>query len=118
MAIFTVTCPSCQCPEFKRHTNYETEHNGRKDIYCCINCEAFFSSSANTFLAGIRKPVSLIMTVLKARTEGLGLNAACPVPLKRFVSAIYCSIFTFFIYIIRILVFLGLYQIVLPTSIR
>lgn len=77
MALFTVTCPSCQCPEFKRHTNYETEYNGRKDIYCCTNCEAFFSSSANTFLAGIRKPVSLIMTVLKARTEGLGLNAAC-----------------------------------------
>ncbi len=77
MALFTITCPSCQCQIIKRHTVYETKHNGRKDIYCCTNCKGFFSSSANTFIAGIRKPVSLIVAVLKARTEGLGLNATC-----------------------------------------
>jgi transposase-like protein/IS1 family transposase len=77
MALFTMTCPSCQSQNFKRHTVYETKHNGRKDIYRCIDCNRFFSSSANTFLAGIRKPASLIATVLKARSEGLGLNATC-----------------------------------------
>jgi hypothetical protein len=28
-------------------------------------------------LAGIKKPISLIIQVINSRTEGLGLNAAC-----------------------------------------
>lgn len=77
MDLLTITCPSCQSQKFKRHTSYETKHNDQRYIYCCIDCKRCFSSTTNTFLAGIRKPVSLIVTVLKARTEGLGLNAAC-----------------------------------------
>ena len=38
-----------------------------------------FSETKNTILAGIRKPVSLIVQVIKSRSEGMGLNAACRV---------------------------------------
>jgi len=41
-----------------------------------MGCGHYFSPTSNTFLAGVRKPVSLIVQVIKARTEGLGLNAA------------------------------------------
>jgi hypothetical protein len=37
----------------------------------------FFSETKNTFLKGLRKPVSLIVMVVKARAEGMAFNAAC-----------------------------------------
>ena len=45
----------------------------------CLSCGASFSETKNTFLEGLRTPVSLIWQVLKARTEGMALNATCRV---------------------------------------
>ncbi len=45
----------------------------------CTACGKVFSETKNTILAGIRKPLSLIVQVLKSRSEGLGFNAACRV---------------------------------------
>ena len=57
--------------------HYNTKNHGQRVIHKCNECEIFFSSTINTFLAGIKKPISLIIKVIKSRTEGLGLNAAC-----------------------------------------
>ena len=39
-------------------------------------CPTYFSETKKTLLAGLKTPVSVIWQVLKARTEGMGLNAA------------------------------------------
>jgi len=45
-------------------------------MYTCATCPASFSETKNTLLEGLKTPVSVIWHVLKARTEGMGLNAA------------------------------------------
>jgi transposase-like protein len=50
-------------------------HDGRV-IYKCEHCPAYFSETKNTLMEGLKTPVSVIWQVLKARTEGMGLNAA------------------------------------------
>jgi len=45
-------------------------------MYKCENCPAYFSETKNTLLEGLKTPVSVIWQVIKARTEGMGLNAA------------------------------------------
>ena len=45
----------------------------------CRDCGLSFSETKNTFLQGVRTPASAIWKVLKARTEGMSLNAACRV---------------------------------------
>jgi len=45
-------------------------------MYKCENCPASFSETTNTLLEGVKTPVSVIWHVVKARTEGMGFNAA------------------------------------------
>jgi transposase-like protein len=77
MELFTIGCPNCKSRELKTHTRYTTENHGQRTIYHCKECGQYFSETSNTFLSGIRKPLSLIVEVLKSRTEGQGLNAVC-----------------------------------------
>lgn len=49
-------------------------------IEICIgvgDCGQVFSETRGTFLEGLTTPLSTIATVLKARSEGLGVNATC-----------------------------------------
>jgi hypothetical protein len=69
MEPFAATCPCCRCKELKRHTLYTTLNHGKWVIYQCKTCGEHFSETTNTFLAGIRKPISLIIQVFKVRTE-------------------------------------------------
>jgi transposase-like protein len=45
-------------------------------MYKCEHCPAYFSETKNTLLEGLKTPVSVIWQVIKARTEGMGFNAA------------------------------------------
>ena len=74
-----LTCPYCnseKCTSFQR---YETTQNGSRWLYKCDACHHTFSETKGSFLEGIRTPVSAIIQVLKARSEGMGVNAACHV---------------------------------------
>ena len=44
-----------------------------------MECHQVFSETKRTFLEGLKKPISLIINVLKARSEGIGFNAVCRV---------------------------------------
>ncbi len=77
MELLATACPCCQSRDVMRHTLYTTQNQGERTIYRCKSCEEYFSETTNTFLAGIRKPISTIIHVIKARTEGMGLNAVC-----------------------------------------
>ena len=45
-------------------------------MYQCCDCETYFSETYGSPIAELNTPVSEVAKVLKARAEGLGLNAA------------------------------------------
>ena len=72
-------CPHCLSEHIKDYSVYETKSHGSRKLYQCIECQQVFSETKGTFLEGLKKPISLIIHVLKSRSEGLGFNAACRV---------------------------------------
>ena len=76
MELLQIKCPTCHSVVLKSHTTYATQHHGRRIIYKCANCPTYFSETTKTLMAGVKTPVSVIWQVVKARTEGMGLNAA------------------------------------------
>jgi transposase-like protein len=76
MELLQITCPTCKSSVFQYHTTYATQHHGSRIIYKCTSCLDYFSETKKTFMEGLKTPVSVIWQVLKARTEGMGLNAA------------------------------------------
>jgi len=58
------------------HSSSTTKNHGGRVIDQCDNCPVSFSETKNTFMEGLKTPVSVIWQVRKARTEGMGFNAA------------------------------------------
>jgi transposase-like protein/IS1 family transposase len=75
MDLFSHACPCCNCNEVNIHCRYTTQNHGTRIIYCCQECEVYFSESFATPIARLRTPLSRITQILKARSEGMGLNA-------------------------------------------
>lgn len=73
--LFQSRCPSCQSSDLSIFKYYQTENNGTRKIYACNECDEHFSETKNSFMEGLRKPLSLIEQVLRARSEGMGVNA-------------------------------------------
>jgi transposase-like protein len=76
MELLQIKCPTCKSSVLQYHTTYATQHHGRRIIYKCEGCLDYFSETKKTLMEGVKTPVSVIWQVLKARTEGMGLNAA------------------------------------------
>src|SRR5262249_45255481 len=76
MELLQIKCLTCHSVVLKSHTTYATQHHGRRIMYTCANCPTYFSETTKTLLAGVKTPVSVIWQVVKARTEGMGFNAA------------------------------------------
>jgi transposase-like protein len=75
MDLFSHACPCCDSNEVNIHCRYDTQNHGKRIIYCCQKCDVYFSESFATPMAGLRTPLSRITQILKARSEGMGLNA-------------------------------------------
>ena len=76
MELLRRQCPVCHSADIHYHAPYATKNHGSRVIYTCATCPASFSETKNTLLEGLKPPVSVIWHVLKARTEGMGFNAA------------------------------------------
>jgi transposase-like protein len=76
MELLRLKCPGCHSSDVQYHSPYTTKNHGSRVMYKCATCPASFSETKNTLLEGLKTPVSVIWHVLKARTEGMGLNAA------------------------------------------
>lgn len=74
-----IRCPYCASKQLHNHASYKTQSNGTRKLYQCKTCRQIFSETKGSILEGIRKPISTVIQVLKARTEGMGLNATCRV---------------------------------------
>lgn len=79
MPLFTCKCPNCSSENTRIDYEYNTISNGCRKMFLCRDCGLSFSETKNTFLQGVRTPVSTIWKVLKARTEGTSFNATCRV---------------------------------------
>jgi transposase-like protein len=76
MDLFSHACPRCKSEETPHvHTYYQTQSYGRRAIYHCRACDIHYSESFATPIAGLTTPLSRIIQILKARSEGLGMNA-------------------------------------------
>ena len=75
MDLFAYPCPCCNNNEIHCHTTYTTQSNGSRTLLHCRRCDVYFSETFATPIAGLRTPLSRIITILKARTEGMSLNA-------------------------------------------
>ena len=79
MMLEHLNCPYCSSEKCDLYKSYETLNNGKRELYQCATCRQVFSETKGSFVEGLRKPVSLIIQVLKSRSEGMGLNATCRV---------------------------------------
>lgn len=75
MTLFSYPCPNCASEEVSIHTRYATQTHGTRTIYHCRCCDIYYSETFATPIAGLTTPLSRIITVLTARSEGMGLNA-------------------------------------------
>ena len=69
-------CPHCHSDDVTIHHVYQTQNHGERTMHQCCDCGAYFSETYGSPIADLNTPVSEIAKVLKARTEGMGLNAA------------------------------------------
>ena len=76
MELLQLKCPACQSSDIRAHTPYTTTNHGLRVIYQCRSCLDYFSETKKTFMEGLKTPMSMIWLVIKARTDGMGLNAA------------------------------------------
>ena len=76
MELLQIQCPMCHSAVLQSHTTYTTKGHGRRVIDKCDHCPVYCSETKNTLMEGLQTPVSVIWQVLKARTEGMGFNAA------------------------------------------
>jgi IS1 family transposase len=75
MDLFSHPCPCCASDEIRCHSRYQTQAYGDRSIYHCLACDIYFSETFATPIAGLTTPLSRIITILKARSEGMSLNA-------------------------------------------
>ena len=48
----------------------------QRTMYHCSSCDRAFSATRNTPIAPLKTPIAVIVQVLSALTEGVGINAA------------------------------------------
>jgi transposase-like protein/IS1 family transposase len=75
-SLFNNNCPHCYSEKVKIHSRYQTKNNGERNMLICEDCDSYFSETYGTTIARLATPLSEIIVVLKARMEGMGLNAA------------------------------------------
>ena len=75
MDLFEKRCPDCGGSSLKRHTRYTIGSGEQRWIYLCESCESYFSETKQTLLENLRTPLSQIVQVMEALTEGRGINA-------------------------------------------
>jgi transposase-like protein len=74
-ALFKKNCPHCYSEKVKIHSHYQTKGNGERKMFICQECSSCFAETYGSVIAGLETPLSEIVKVLKARMEGIRLNA-------------------------------------------
>ena len=76
MTLTHMRCTDCGCKDIKAQRTSTIKQGGQRTIYACDACSGTFSSTSHTPMARLKTPISVIVQVLSALTEGVGINAA------------------------------------------
>jgi transposase-like protein len=76
MTLTPIRCADCGCKQVDGSRTYTIKDGEQRMISHCSACGSDFSETKHTPIAHLHTPISVIVQVLTALTEGLGINAA------------------------------------------
>lgn len=76
MTLMPIQCADCGCKHVNGSRTYTLKDGEQRMLYHCSSCGSEFSETKHTPMAHVHTPLSVIVHVLSALTEGLGINAA------------------------------------------
>ena len=69
-------CPYCDGKNVEQQRTYTIKSGTPRTMYHCAPCARSFSETHHTPIAQLKTPIALVVQVLSALTEGVGINAA------------------------------------------
>ena len=76
MALAQLRCTDCGGQNVNGYRTYTIKYGEQRTMYQCSSCGDSFSETKNTPIAHLKTPIAVIVQVLSALTEGVGINAA------------------------------------------
>ena len=76
MALTQMRCADCGDKNVEGYRIYTIKDGEQRTMYPCASCGCSFSETKPTPLAHLKTPLSVMVQVLAALTEGVGINAA------------------------------------------
>ena len=76
MALTQIRCADCRGKNVEGYRTYTITDGEQRPMYPCASGGCSFSETQPTPLAHLKTPLSVIVQVLSALTEGVGINAA------------------------------------------
>ena len=76
MTLFPRRCPYCNGKSIEAQRTYTIQCGEPRTLYHCAPCARSFSETRHTPIAQLKTPIALVVQVLAALTEGVGINAA------------------------------------------
>jgi transposase-like protein len=76
MTLTPIRCPYCNGKSIEAQRTYTIQCGAPRTLYHCAPCARSFSETRHTPIAQLKTPIALVVQVLSALTEGVGINAA------------------------------------------
>jgi transposase-like protein len=76
MTLTLMRCPYCHGTSIEAQRTYTIQCGEPRTLYHCAPCARSFSATRHTPIAQLKTPLALVVQVLAALTEGVGINAA------------------------------------------
>jgi transposase-like protein len=76
MTLTQIRCAYCGCKNVEGYRTYTIKDGEQRTMSHCASCDRTFSETKNTPIADLKTPLSVVVQVLAALTEGIGINAA------------------------------------------
>src|SRR5712692_5298639 len=70
-----ISSAKTQQSRFLDSLTYTIKYGEQRTMYHCSSCGCSFSETKNTPIAHLKTPISVIVQVISALTEGVGINA-------------------------------------------
>src|SRR5262245_66471923 len=76
MTLTLIRCPYCHGTSIEAQRTYTIQCGAPRTLYHCAPCARSFSETRHTPIAQLKTPIALVVQVLAALTEGVGISAA------------------------------------------
>jgi transposase-like protein len=76
MTLTLIRCPYCNGKSIEAQRTYTIHCGAPRPLYSCAPCARSFSETRHTPIAQVKTPIALVVQVLAALTEGVGINTA------------------------------------------